>query len=161
MHPFFLVLHLLYLQRCTSSTSAASTLPCLRTTPPSQLWPRPIRLLRRGGRWWGSVFKAHMRAGGVVPEETYFFAPASTPTPLSALAHPRRRWSGHQALASTRSSACLHVVFFTYICWVFWSSYCNVFSSCFSCISCSELLVLVEKYSLVSLMNYLESFMLK
>ena len=49
------------------------------------------------------------------------------------------------------------LIFFIYICWVFLSSYCNAFSSCFSCISCSELLVLVEKYSLVSLLNYLES----
>jgi hypothetical protein len=31
------------------------------------------------------------------------------------------------------------LVFFTYICWVFLSSYCNAFSSCFSCIPCSEL----------------------
>jgi uncharacterized membrane protein YczE len=31
------------------------------------------------------------------------------------------------------------LVFFTYICWVFLSSYCNAFSSCFSCISCLEL----------------------
>ena len=46
------------------------------------------------------------------------------------------------------------LLFFTYICWVFLTSYCNAFSSCFSCISCSELLVLVEKYSLVSLLNY-------
>ena len=44
------------------------------------------------------------------------------------------------------------VVFFTYICWVFLSSYFNAFSSCFSCISCSKLLVLVEKYSITSLL---------
>ena len=36
------------------------------------------------------------------------------------------------------------LIFFTYICWVFLSSYCNAFSSYFSCISCSELLVLIE-----------------
>ena len=28
------------------------------------------------------------------------------------------------------------LVFFTYIYWVFLTSYCNAFSSCFSCISC-------------------------
>ena len=37
------------------------------------------------------------------------------------------------------------LISFTYICSIFLSSYCNAFSSCFSCISCSELLVLVEK----------------
>ena len=68
-------------------------------------------------------------------------------------------WLDPSILVWERDMLCFFMwilVFFTYTCWVFLSSYYNAFSSCFSCISCSELLVLVEKYSLVSLINYLE-----
>jgi len=37
------------------------------------------------------------------------------------------------------------LLFFTYTCWVFLSSYCYAFSSCFACISYSEMLVLLKK----------------
>jgi hypothetical protein len=43
------------------------------------------------------------------------------------------------------------LVFFTYICWVFLSSYCNAFSSCFSGISCSELVIFLQLYMFKSL----------
>jgi hypothetical protein len=44
------------------------------------------------------------------------------------------------------------LVFFTYICWVFLSSYCNAFSSCFSCISSSELVCFLQLYMNSSLL---------
>jgi hypothetical protein len=48
------------------------------------------------------------------------------------------------------------LVFFTYIFWVFLSSYCNAFSSYFSCISCLELFSFLQLYMIRSLvfMNY-------
>ena len=48
------------------------------------------------------------------------------------------------------------LIFFTYIFWVFLSSYCYAFSSCFSCIS-FRAVNSCGKYSLVSFVNYLES----
>jgi hypothetical protein len=41
------------------------------------------------------------------------------------------------------------LVFFT--CWVFLSSFYNAFSSCFSCISCSELVSFLQLYMISSL----------
>jgi hypothetical protein len=43
------------------------------------------------------------------------------------------------------------LIFFTYICWVFLSSYCNAFSSCFSWISCLELVNFLQLYMIGSL----------
>jgi hypothetical protein len=43
------------------------------------------------------------------------------------------------------------LVFFTYICWVFLSSYCIAFSSHFSCISCLELVSFIQLYMISSL----------
>ena len=49
------------------------------------------------------------------------------------------------------------LLFFTYTCWVFLSSYCYAFSSCFACISYSELLVLLKKVLSCFTYNCLES----